>query len=81
MAVSEVGGLPVRVLGTVWDMKRKLMLNGRSGGEDDSLLLREDHVSPWNPPGAGLAGGRPRQAVRGRLDGLEGGKSLNVLAR
>ena len=58
------------------------MQNGGSGGEeDDSLLPREDHVSPLNPPGAGLVGGRPRQSVRGRLDGLEGGESPNALAR
>ena len=51
------------------------------GEEDDSLLLREDHVSPLYPPGAGLAGDCPGDAVRGRLDVLEGGKSPNAVVR
>ena len=54
---------------------------GGLGVKRTTPSCQEDHVSPLNPPGAGLVGGRPRQSVRGRLDGLEGGESPNALAR
>lgn len=61
----KLGGLPA------WGPRNSLgceeeacRVGDPEGEEGDSLLPREDHVSPLNPPGAGLAGDCPEEAVR-----------------